>query len=323
MKCFRFAIFMVFIFNILSAQNNMGGGGMDFSRQDFPCLTAEKRMEIQQQLDASIQDLLNRGIIESARTEQVTLMEWPVIGALGQTDYGYHGISNFVDQNSAFPNQLQDYNCGERTYDLASGYNHQGVDIFTWPFGWYRMDNDEIIIVAAAPGTIIFKASGNNDRSCGFNGSDWNAVYVQHSDGSVAWYGHMKKNSPTAKNVGETVVAGEYLGVVGSSGNSTGPHLHLEIHDAGGNLIEPFQGAFYGLTLVHFDFRQANQPSVLSVWLWGSTRVNSTTRRATPNVKSWRTPRQGTAVYQYTNYIYKAQQNRVFEAISGSCLLIL
>ena len=74
MKCFRFAIFMVFIFNILSAQNNMGGGGMDFSRQDFPCLTAEKRMEIQQQLDASIQDLLNRGIIESARTEQVTLM---------------------------------------------------------------------------------------------------------------------------------------------------------------------------------------------------------------------------------------------------------
>ena len=88
-------------------------------------------------------------------------------------------------------------------------------------------------------------------------------------------------------------------------------------------LFEPFQGAFYGLTLVHFDFRQANQPSVLSVWLWGSTRVNSTTRRATPNVKSWRTPRQGTAVYQYTNYIYKAQQNRVFEAISGSCLLKL
>lgn len=243
MKRFRFAIFMLFIFNILSAQNNMGGGGMDFSQQDFPCLTAEKRVEIQQQLDASIQDLLNRGIIEPAKTEQVTLMEWPVIGALGQTDYGYHGISNFVDQNSAFPNQLQDYNCGERTYDLASGYNHQGVDIFTWPFGWYRMDHDEIIIVAAAPGTIIFKASGNNDRSCGFNGSNWNAVYVQHSDGSVAWYGHMKKNSPTVKNIGETVVAGEYLGVVGSSGNSTGPHLHLELHDAGGNLIEPFQGS--------------------------------------------------------------------------------
>ena len=50
-----------------------------------------------------------------------------------------------------------------------------------------------------------------------------------HADGSVAWYGHMKAGSLTNKAVGQTVSSGEYLGIVGSSGNSTGPHLHFGI----------------------------------------------------------------------------------------------
>ena len=41
-------------------------------------------------------------------------------------------------------------------------------------------------------------------------------------------YGHMRYNSLTSKKVGQTVAQGEYLGTVGSSGNSSGPHLHFE-----------------------------------------------------------------------------------------------
>ena len=75
------------------------------------------------------------------------------------------------------------------------------------------------------------------------SGADWNAVYIQHSDGSIAWYGHMKKNSLTAKPVGASVIAGEFIGVVGSSGNSTGPHLHFEVYNADDQLVETYQGS--------------------------------------------------------------------------------
>ncbi len=159
---------------------------------------------------------------------------------------GYYGISNFVDLNQAFPDQLQDYNCGMRSYDLTSGYNHAGIDFFTWPFGWYKLDQDEVEVIAAEAGTITTKLDGNYDRVCGFNdplNTGWNAVYVTHADGSVAWYGHLKNGSLTSKPVGATVAVGEYLGVVASSGNSTGPHLHFETRDSVGNVIEPYFGA--------------------------------------------------------------------------------
>ena len=67
-------------------------------------------------------------------------------------------------------------------------------------------------------------------------------MYIQHDDGSVAWYGHLKTGSATKKSVGEQVEVGEFLGVMGSSGNSTGPHLHFELYDAQGNLIDPYVG---------------------------------------------------------------------------------
>jgi len=105
---------------------------------------------------------------------------------------------------------------------------------------------NSVEIVAAAPGTIIGKDDGNTDQNCAFCtiGCNWNAVYVMHADGSVAWYGHMKNNSLTSKLVGQTVEAGEYLGIVGSSGNSTGPHLHLEVYTDNSytKLVDPWAG---------------------------------------------------------------------------------
>lgn len=47
---------------------------------------------------------------------------------------GYHGVSNFVDLDAGFPGNILDYNCGTRSYDLDNGYNHQGIDFFTWPY---------------------------------------------------------------------------------------------------------------------------------------------------------------------------------------------
>ncbi|MCB0717168.1 MAG: peptidoglycan DD-metalloendopeptidase family protein [Bacteroidetes bacterium] len=207
-------------------------------------ISDEQRAHISAAIAESRASLQAAGVLAAVpgKTNAVTF-GWPVRMAEGVNDYGMFGISNFVDQNTEYPDKVQDYNCGSRSYDTSRGYNHQGVDIFTWPFGWSRMFNSEAEVVAAAPGVIVYKSDFNYDRSCSLSGGDWNAVYVEHADGSTSWYGHLKTGSLTYKRVGQTVEAGEFLGVVGSSGNSTGPHLHFETHDFFDNLIDPFAGA--------------------------------------------------------------------------------
>lgn len=213
------------------------GGGEAPAPGDEDLFLAQ-RQEIQLEVDQNIQRL---GLQKPAALFS-TMLSWPVRAAAGLKDAGYYGLSAFVDHNLAYPGQLQDYACGTRTYDLASGANHEGTDIFSWPFGWFKMDHNEVEVIAAAPGTIVYRQDGNFDRSCGINSNPANAVAILHADGSTAWYLHLKKDSVTAKPVGAAVVSGEYLGVMGSSGASTGPHLHFALYDSGGNLVDPFNG---------------------------------------------------------------------------------
>lgn len=223
-----------------------GGGAMPTMPNDE--LSLEQRARIDNELAHNVAELKRAGLlveIPPLLTPNQGGLLWPLRAIPGYTAPGYHGISNFVDLNPAFPNQVLDFNCGARTYDQAGGYNHAGIDFFTWPFPWLMMDQQSIDIVAAAAGTIIGKVDGNADRSCPNNYSpDWNAVYIQHGDGTVAWYGHMKEFSQTAKPIGGTVAAGEFLGKVGSAGFSSGPHLHFENHSAvsGYTILEPYAG---------------------------------------------------------------------------------
>jgi len=117
-------------------------------------------------------------------------------------------------------------------------------------------------VIAPANGVIIFKSDGKPDKSCSFNNNQWNAVYLRHDDGSITWFGHMKSGSLTSKNVGETVARGEYLGVIGSSGNSTGPHLHFEIYDSNDNLIDPYNGVCNNTTTWWTDQKEYREPNI-------------------------------------------------------------
>ncbi|MEQ1922114.1 MAG: peptidoglycan DD-metalloendopeptidase family protein [Pyrinomonadaceae bacterium] len=219
-----------------SSKSFGGGAAPDISDS----MTDEKRAEIQQGLAENIARLKAEGKLERESPQAVGL-NWPV-RKVNFNDNFIDGISNYVDQNPANPGAILDWNCSNRTYDL-SGYNHGGIDIFTWPFGWLRMDTFQAEVVAAAAGTIIQKADGNFDRNCAMGGGNPNMIFIRHSDGSVAWYLHMKANSLTSKGVGDTVAQGEFLGVIGSSGSSTGPHLHFELYNASNQLQEPYQGA--------------------------------------------------------------------------------
>ena len=90
----------------------------------------------------------------------------------------------------------------------ASG-KHTGLDIAT---------STGTTIVAAAAGTVTY--SGNNGGGLG------NFIKISHGNGVETVYGHCSKLYVTT---GQTVAQGEAIAAVGSTGNSTGPHLHLEI----------------------------------------------------------------------------------------------
>ncbi|MBB4804860.1 murein DD-endopeptidase MepM/ murein hydrolase activator NlpD [Chryseobacterium defluvii] len=232
----------VFLSVLASSFINAQHGGGEFSPKRTECLSESDRVQINSMLTANKARLTQEKKLSTHKALAHPLFIWPVQKSPGSPYNEVWSISNHVDHNLNYPNQLQDWNCGTRTYDTSSG-NHRGIDIFTWPFGWYQMDNNQAQVVAAAPGIIVGKSNGNYDRNCAFNSDNWNAIYVQHSDGSTAWYGHMKNNSLTAKGIGESVSAGEYLGIIGSSGNSTGPHLHFEVYNSSNELVDPYQGA--------------------------------------------------------------------------------
>jgi murein DD-endopeptidase MepM/ murein hydrolase activator NlpD len=78
-------------------------------------------------------------------------------------------------------------------------------------------------VYAAAAGTVT--AAGPRDPG-GFG----QVVYIDNDDGSVAWYGHI---DTWLVGVGEHVSAGQQIATVGNRGDSSGPHLHFEIHDPG------------------------------------------------------------------------------------------
>ena len=107
-------------------------------------------------------------------------------------------------------------------HDTADrGYYHSGVDI-AGPMG--------STIVAADSGTVVATYSGcvhnwGKSGDCGCGGSYGNYVMIDHGNGKMTIYGHL---SSVAVGAGSVVSKGTTIGYMGSTGHSTGPHLHFE-----------------------------------------------------------------------------------------------
>ncbi len=99
------------------------------------------------------------------------------------------------------------------------GRMHKGIDI-AGPVG--------TPINAAADGTVI--AAGWSSGGYG------NLVEVRHNDGTTTRYGH---NSRLSVSVGQIVRQGQQVAEMGSTGHSTGSHLHFEIRPSGGDAVNP------------------------------------------------------------------------------------
>jgi murein DD-endopeptidase MepM/ murein hydrolase activator NlpD len=175
-------------------------------------------------------------------TKPLVLTRFPLIGTNGK-DFM---IVNYVDQdtssntNGNIHTHTRDYtgkvNSLARTYD-----GHGGLDIVLPSFR--EMDSDGAPVLTTSPGKVELVVNDQPDRNtlteaelktCSKSA---NRVYIRHSNGYLSRYFHFKKGSITVKK-DQMVVASQVIGVAGSSGCTTAPHLHFEVDDLCGNPIE-------------------------------------------------------------------------------------
>lgn len=148
---------------------------------------------------------------------------WPIGGTETVTRNGV----TFTTGSPASTEITSHFSTREDPYSGQQSF-HTGMDIAS-SNGSYGLN-----IIASRDGEIIYPsdsdtlscASNGNEDSCG--GGYGNYVMIKHSDGSITLYGHMYENSITVRK-GDTVKQGQVIGKMGSSGRSTGSHLHFEI----------------------------------------------------------------------------------------------
>ncbi len=107
-------------------------------------------------------------------------------------------------------------------------YNHGAIDIASAGIMGAS-------VVAADSGTVVATNTGcphnwGKNYSCGCGGGYGNYVWINHGNGKETVYAHL---TSVAVSTGQYVSAGQYLGTVGSTGHSTGAHLHFETRYGG------------------------------------------------------------------------------------------
>lgn len=153
----------------------------------------ERQKEIQDEifgLEDKLRLAIDKASIPAAHSG---VLEWPAEGALSQR-YGSTSQTGFINDSYKFHNGV----------DIAASY---GTPIY-----------------AAQDGVVA--AIGNSDKYC-YKGAYGKWITVKHNNGLTTLYAHL---SSQVSNAGQAVKKGDLLGYTGSSGFSTGPHLHFTVY---------------------------------------------------------------------------------------------
>ena len=129
-------------------------------------------------------------------------------------------------------------------YNISSGYGkrtsgtHKGIDINSYGG---KTSISGTVVMAAKDGVAyaVYTACEHNyakTTSCGCGGGYGNYVFLRHKDGGETRYAHL---ASVSVKTGQAVKRGETVGKVGSTGTSSGYHLHFEMRDSAANLQNP------------------------------------------------------------------------------------
>jgi LysM repeat protein len=124
--------------------------------------------------------------------------------------------------------------------DYSGAY---GSGVFAWPSSQHTLSGNDYwsghlgIDIAGSLGDGVFAADSGVIVFAGWaNGGYGNMVMIDHGNGYQTLYAHL---SSVSSACGQSVGTGTYIGAIGSTGNSTGPHLHFEVRYLGG-FISPW-----------------------------------------------------------------------------------
>jgi len=127
---------------------------------------------------------------------------------------------------------------------IASGFGYRIDPIYKTPKMHTGLD------FAASIGTPIYATANGIVSNCSYDdGGYGNNIIVNHGYGYATLYGHMVR---IKARVGEVVKRGQILGYVGSTGKSTGPHLHYEVI-RNGKKIDPVHYFFHDLNAADYE----------------------------------------------------------------------
>lgn len=121
--------------------------------------------------------------------------------------------------------------------DAFDGYAWPAQGMLTSGYGWRWGRLHKGIDIAAPVGTPVFAAAAGEVISAGWNSGGYgNLIELHHLDGSVTLYAH---NNRILVTDGQKVSKGEQIAEMGSTGFSTGSHLHFEIHTQNQGVVNP------------------------------------------------------------------------------------
>ncbi len=117
------------------------------------------------------------------------------------------------------------------------GYIWPAKGVLTSGYGWRWGRMHQGIDIAADVGTPIFAAAGGVVEYAGWNSGGYgNMIEIRHSDGSMTRYAHL---NAVYVQQGQRVSQSEQIAEMGSTGYSTGPHLHFEVHPKDSGAVNP------------------------------------------------------------------------------------
>ena len=219
-----------------------GGPKKDTTRQKkIPCLQIdEKRLITKVELVNLVDSLLDLDIIEEKEIELISYYNSIIsskVESISISKYGNLPATNFYDdfdENLVFQITPESEFLDSQTIKIESDslglYNHPRIGQVNSKLGWRDGRMHKGIDINLHKGDAVVAAFDGMVRIAHVKGAYGNVVIIRHYNGLETVYAHLSKFKVKQ---GQVVLAGQTIGLGGSTGRSSGPHLHFEVRFRG------------------------------------------------------------------------------------------